>query len=473
VLSHIHRYPRVVRLAASAALVAAAVGVPRLEAQEPVQARIDSLSAELAAVAARLDSLEHDLCPAERTTVGEWVPSGDPTADSLSVRLDRLVLRLGRLEIRTCPRLAAAAEAADDEGRAAPAPSDELAALRAAADSVAAVVEEREAQPAPTGTRGLNALNPEITVTADLRGELREGESPQEDSFSLHEVEFSFQSNLDPISKTKVFGTFEDDEFAIEEAYVYWTGLPGHTRVDAGKLRAELGDLNRWHLHALPEGSYPLVYERFFGEEGLASTGVSVYAPLPFSVAGGAPEVWIQATTVDSENLAGDSRQLLLLGRLKTFWQLTRSSYIQAGFTALGANDAEQSRSNRVYGADLRFTFRPPRSGARRDLTLRAEGYRFRSSQDGDITNRYGFFAGAAFRVDRRWVLGARYDWAESPRGVTDARWAVTPTVTWWQSESVYLRLEARHENGDQMDSRSQIGLQIVWALGPHKHETY
>jgi hypothetical protein len=183
--------------------------------------------------------------------------------------------------------------------------------------------------------------------------------------------------------------------------------------------------------------------------------------------------VWVQATTVNSEELAGDSRQLLLLGRLRSFWQLTRSSYFQAGFTGLGTNDAEADRSSRVYGADVRFTFRPPRAGTRRDLTLRAEAYLFRSNQSGVVTNRYGFYANATFRASRRWVFGTRYDWAESPRGPTDARWAIAPTVTWWQSEFVYLRLEGRHEDGDVMDSRSQIGLQVVWALGPHRHEIY
>ena len=55
--------------------------------------------------------------------------------------------------------------------------------------------------------------------------------------------------------------------YEVITGYVYWVGLPGRIRVDAGKIRQQLGDLNRWHAHALPETEYPLVYQRFLGEE--------------------------------------------------------------------------------------------------------------------------------------------------------------------------------------------------------------
>jgi hypothetical protein len=49
----------------------------------------------------------------------------------------------------------------------------------------------------------------------------------------------------------------------------------------------------------------------------------------------------------------------------------------------------------------------------------------------------------------------------------------VTPTLTFWQSEFVYLRLQwTRHR--DLLGATSdRFGFQAVWAMGPHKHELF
>jgi hypothetical protein len=198
-----------------------------------------------------------------------------------------------------------------------------------------------------------------------------------------------------------------------------------------------------------------------------------LYDPLPLSIGGGTHEAWLQGTTVASEALAGDSRQVMLLGRLKNFWDLSPSTFIQLGLTGLGANSSVDTLKSRVYGVDLRLTVRPPGHALRREFTFRTEGYLFHSTEKGVTQDRYGWYADALFRLNRRWVFTTRFDWVESPRGVMDTEWAVVPTITWWQSEFVYLRLEGRHEEGTILGDRNQIGLQVVFAFGPHRHEAY
>jgi hypothetical protein len=243
--------------------------------------------------------------------------------------------------------------------------------------------------------------------------------------------------------------------------------------LDLGKFRQQVGDLNRWHAHALPETQYPLVYQRFLAPDGLAGVGISLYTNLPFSLGGATHDVWFQATTAESDPLLAGSGQLLFLGRLQNFWQLNRSTYAQIGFTGLGGNNDGAGLRSRVIGADFRVTYRPPNAGTRRDVTFRGEGYRLHATELGATTNRYGAFLDLQARTSQRWILGARYDYVEAPRGLPDTEWRLTPAVTWWQSEFVYLRLEGEHRHTDLEGSRNMLTFQAVWAMGPHKHETY
>ncbi len=444
--------------------------------QERQSGRADSISAALQRMAGRLDSLEAGLCPSEPTLA---VPemTGEARTDSLAAALRRLTLRLEALRGSRCatPGAPAAVQAQDT--------TDELAGLRAAADAAAGAPSKPGGanagdstpgapQATVAGPKNANLLNPEISATGDIRLVARD-QGPQRDNGVAREFEFSFQSALDPYSKTKIFLTFEDEVFGVEEGYIYWSGLPGRIRADLGLFRQPLGELNRWHLHALPEGEYPLVYQRFLGEEGLSGVGLSLYSVLPLSIAGGTHELTLQGTTSESEPLYAGGRQPTLLGRLQNFWQLSRGTYAQLGFTATGGNNSDADLRSRLLGLDFRLTWRPPEAGTRRDVTFRAEGYRLHASELAAVTNRYGLFLDLQARTSQRWIFGARYDWVEAPRGPEDTEWRITPAITWWQSEFVYLRLQGEHGHSEVAGTRNLLSLQAVWAMGPHKHETY
>src|SRR6266550_900406 len=211
----------------------------------------------------------------------------------LKARLDSVLGVLARLQAQPAARGPARDTTAGDE----------LAALRAAAASAAGGAPQRSDTGTPTPfvgrERNQAQLNPEISVTGDVRAY---GTAPgvQRDNFDPREFEIGFQSALDPYSTTKIFVSLENGEVSVEEGYAYWTGLPGRIRLDVGKFRQQFGELNRWHLHAVPETEYPLVYQRFFSPEGLSGVGLSLYTNLPFSLAGATHEVWFQATTAES-----------------------------------------------------------------------------------------------------------------------------------------------------------------------------
>ena len=453
-------------------------GASLAAAQVPERGRADSLAEVLHQLTARIDSLESGHCP-DTTRLALPAPSGNARADSLLAVTAELDRRLRALRDQRC---AGAAPAAPTAPTAPADTTDELAAIRAAAAGAAGGAAAAPGAPAdtsaapppapePQAPRNASALNPEISATGDIRLVAREGH--QHDNGVAREFEVGLQSTLDPYSTAKIFLSFEHDEVGVEEGYLYWTGLPGRLRVDVGKFRQQVGDLNRWHLHALPETEYPLVYQRFLAPEGLSGVGVSLYTTLPVSLLGGTHEIWVQGTTAESETLYGDGHEPSLLLRLQNFWQLNRSTYGQIGITGVGGNDQDSDLRSRLAGLDVRLTWRPPEAGTRREVTFRAEGYRLHATETGITTDRYGTFLDLAARLSRRWIVAGRYDWVEAPRGPDDTEWRITPSLTWWQSEFVYLRVEGEHRDSELDGTQNLLTLQAVFAMGPHKHETY
>src|SRR5262245_56190191 len=306
----------------SVALGLLLLGTAPAAAQQPT----DSLRQALSRLTARVDSLEQGSCPAGPAVV---IPPG---RDSFSQSLNQLNTRLEKLIAARCQ--APAAAPADTNG------GDDLAAIRAAAQAAAGgkpaeAAQDTTRKPAETQfvgrQRSGSALNPEISATGDIRLQGRKDHGLSGDA---HEFEVAFQSTLDPYSNAKIIVALTPDDVEVEEGYIWYTGLPGRIRADLGQIRQQIGDLNRWHLHALPESEYPLVYQRYLGGEGLAGAGLSLYTTLPVSLAHGTHEIWLQGTSAESEPLYGSGRQGTLLGRVQNFWQFSRSTYGQLGFTA-------------------------------------------------------------------------------------------------------------------------------------------
>ncbi len=404
-------------------------------------------------------------------TCGAGLPAQTP-ADSAARRqqrtLDSLtaVLRSVQARVDSLTRRSSVGDSAA---------GNELAALRAAAQAAAG-----DSTPAPQrpARLGQNALNPELTVTGNLRAAAyRPG--PQTDNFTTREFEVGFQSALDPFATAKVFLALEDGEVSLEEGYLYWSGLPGHTRLDAGRFRQTFGELNRWHLHGLSTDEYPLVIRRFAGDEGLAGAGVSLYAPLPFSGRAGTWELTVQGTVGSNEVLFGGGERPAVLGQLSGFWQLSRASFAQVSVSGLRGTNPDTALTTTAGALAVRFTWRPPDRATSRELTVRGELWALRrafgASASGPFDRtRLGAYGDATWRLGRRWIVGARGDWVQSPEpGPLAVEWAVTPSLTFWQSEFVYLRglvERARSATGVTTD---RLAVQVVFAMGPHKHELF
>jgi hypothetical protein len=415
-------------------LAGLAVGMPATAAaQRPAatQRQVDSLAAEIRVLRARLDSV--------LTALARRPPAP--------------------------PAGAAARDTAP--------PGDDLAALRAAA---AAAAGEGAAPRADTTLptqfvgreRSQPQLNPEISATGDVRA-YATSPGVQRDNFDPREFEVAFQSPLDPYSATKIFLSFENGEVSVEEGYAYWTGLPGHIRLDVGKFRQMFGELNRWHLHAVPETEYPLALRTYLGGDGLSGSGLSFYRAFGGL---GAHELTAQVTrSASDDELFAGGRRPTYLAHLLNFWQLNGSTYMQIGGTALYGTNPDSALKTSVGGLEFRLTWRPPARALYREWTLRGELLALRKRYAGAGATRLGGYVSTTYKLSQRWIAGVAYNYVEDPVSGLVTR-QVIPSLTLWESEWVFLRAQYQWQK-IATASTHQLALQAVWAIGPHKHETY
>lgn len=328
-------------------------------------------------------------------------------------------------------------------------------------------------------SRRLNQLNPEISVTGDMFGTVadRSGD-PDTNQFKIDEFELAFQAPLDPFSIGKAFVVHEGGEFELEEAYVDFTSLPGGLGLKLGQYRNDWGKLNRWHQHALPQVDRPLVHQAIYGEGGLSGLGASVsWLPKPFL--GSYNELWFQVTN-DENDVAFSGRGFddpVFLLHETNYWDLSDASYLEVGLSAAtGKNDPLGQFRSEVYGVDWNYNWTPPARSLYSGIDIRGEFMFRRKELEGGREDIKGLYTYGTVKLNRRWNVGLRGDWSEIPETGGRTLWGVSPYFEWWQSEWTLWRVQYTYNSSrldEPDDSENKLFFQIVWSLGPHKHEKY
>lgn len=425
-----------------------------------------------------------------------------PPAATAQVPADSVRLELRRLT-QLVDSLMQEVDRMRTEGREREA-DDALADLRAAA-AAAAAAGAGGGPPAPAAEqefvgrqRSLQALNPEISVNADVMAHLNP-DDPDAQNFFPREFEFSFVSTLDPFSRAAIFvsrhgagpevvpfagltpgGEEHEEGFEVEEGYVEWVSLPGGLGLKVGRFQQQLTALNRWHSHALAFQSRSLPHLALVGEEALTQTGASLSWLTPFGGGGaGTYVVTIEATRSENEALWGEASSPSYLGHANGFWQLSRAVDFELGGAWLTGHfvDDNGSFGRDLYTAEMAFNWLPPARSRNTGLNVRAGVMRLVGLGDAAAAGRRsagGFWSQAELRLSTTWLAGARFDRVSSPAAPDVEQWLFSPTLTWWQSEFVRLRGEYDFTSGIAGgDGSGMFILQATFAMGPHKHATY
>lgn len=396
------------------------------------------------------------------------------------------------------------------------APEDEIEALREAARAEVPEEsqEEQDAEQqreAMTGRqRTQQALNPEISFLGDVSYDW--SDSAVQDQFVLRGAEIGFQAPLDPYTRFKGFlaahqhpphlelGTGGEEEHdhsiavELEEAYMDWVALPGGLSMRVGRFRQRFGTLNRWHFHALPSTEGPFALRNLFGH-GLVGIGVGAAWTLPgwWATSHG---LVVEITNPDNEvAFAGaDFSDPAFLLRYTGFYDLGHDAYFEVGLNGTyGPNDELSNGKTTIASIDINYLWEPASSARRRGFEFRGEYFwsRFEDATTPGAEQTWrtnSYYAYLIWKLHRSWRIGLRYDDAElpSPRSETASGMfreglrerAITPFVTFWQSEFVRLRLQYQHAERNFIgpqgpDDDERVWLQVTFAAGPHKHEAY
>jgi len=344
-----------------------------------------------------------------------------------------------------------------------------------------------------SGQRSLQAINPEISLTGDAYGQylFNKDRFSEEMRTGAHfrVLAMHIQSSLDPFSMAKMAIEFTPDGVEFGEAYMTWNNfLPG-MNLTAGKFRQQFGVVNRWHAHALDQFDFPLALQTILGEEGLNQMGVSLdwsFKPL-FSDAN---SLILEITNGQNDHLfSGEAFSFpAILGRFKNYFDLSSNTYLELGLTGMiGPNNfrgyiedekvLESTRYTKLGGIDLTLFWEPLNKAKYNSFLWRSELY-FADKEEivGANISTLGGYSYAEYKLNEFWQVGTRFDYTQPfQQNNSDLSiYQVVPYITWWQSHWVRMRLQYNFIDGKNIDVGDNIlRLQLVWAVGPHKHDRY
>jgi hypothetical protein len=406
--------------------------------------------------------------------------------DELKARLDRLQQQIEALA-KEAAAIKAQLEGTPAEATAPP-PSDDLLAVEplaptpdtpppaeAAAPEAAqpAAAEATEALPTEVVNNATpvtgNVFNPDISVIGNFLGHAGT-DNPFEprDAFDFEEAEIGLEAFVDPYARAKFFIGITPEGAEVEEGYAQFITLPWDLTAKAGKLKATFGKANTWHTHVRPWVDQPLVIRNFFGEEGMADSGVSATKIIPNSAA------YMEATAeVFSGNAEGvfereQPNDLFYNGHFKVFKDLTESTNLEVGASyALGTSNGR----NQFAGLDVSYRWKPLVTALRKGFIGRFE--LIRNDRDDQDDAALGFYTSLDYQFAQRWLAGVRLDRADRALDPGSTDRGLSASLTFRPSEFSQIRGQIRRTRYAHELDATELLLQLQFAIGAHGAHTF
>ena len=348
--------------------------------------------------------------------------------------------------------------------------------------------EEQKTKVFKSGQRSLQAINPEISVTGDMFAQYSQYKlnNALRNGFIFRGLGLHFSSALDPFSVMKAAISFGQFGIGLGEAYITWMNVLPRVSVTAGKFRQQFGVINRWHVHALDQTDFPLALTTIFGPAGLNQIGISIDWFIP--------PVWADANDLTIQITNGQNEQLFsgnafsfpaILAHLKNYYDLSENTYLEIGFTGMyGQNSSAENpndyNSTFLAGADLTVNWEPVNRAHYNMFEFRSEIYFADKKLTSGRIKAAGGYAYMQYKFNEFITAGVRFDITQpfEEQNGDKLAYQISPYITWEQSHWVKLRfqynwLQNNFMVPEKMFENDTARLQVVFAVGPHKHDRY
>jgi hypothetical protein len=333
-----------------------------------------------------------------------------------------------------------------------------------------------------------------------------------------NEIDFDFGHGFEHLEDDH---DHSEDEHAhgggleVEEAYFTFLTLPGGFQARVGKFRTSAGKTNEYHPHSLPWTEYPLAIRSYLGSEGLIGTGTSISWLLPTDLYTELTYEFYKANPHYGAAVAEEGvEDYSHLFNARSFFEISDNASVELGITSLLApvDIGIEGDDTWLNSFDFTVKWMPFGDGTYRKLEWRTEVFGLRKTllhhheddhaddhdhehvdhdeDDHDHEDEMaeheeelsretmaGLYTSLAYRFNRWWEAGLRYDYVEGPYDLHQEEEEYGVFLTWWQSEYAFWRLNViRNEltiDDVQADSLYKYYLQFNLSLGPHPAHKY
>ena len=330
----------------------------------------------------------------------------------------------------------------------------------------------------PAQTRTSPSALPDISVIGDFEASYKNNAKRNFDA-TMHEVELSLQSVVDPYARADFFFTVGKDvdtgqfQLDLEEGYITTLSLPAHLQLKAGKFKSALGRINPVHPHALPFISLPDAYENYFGE-GINDEGASLSWLIPNSVF--YQELVFQVTDGPINNPSyarSPGNTYLELAHLKNFFDLSANGTLEVGLSGITGANHYNFRTN-IAAIDLTYKWKPVQFNTYKSFTWQTEAWFSNAniSQE-EIVNSFGLYSFINFQFSRRMFFTGMYSFSNLPYSAGTSENSYSTTFGWYATEFQKLELEGKATTSNIEEEKYQVLFRWIFVIGSHGAHQY
>jgi hypothetical protein len=336
-------------------------------------------------------------------------------------------------------------------------------------------------------------VNPDISFIGDFRlsGHKNAPSDLDENKFKFdfEELEIAANGYLNPYARADITMGIDGTggEIDIEEAYAtLLRGLPLNLQIRAGQYLVDFGKINTQHAHQWSWILRPLMFQQFFGEEGLKDVGVNVTSMIPV----GKSALTLSGNLLQGDFLLGENADNVTpdmggSARLSLFSPVGTYSSLEAGISGLlGEFDPINKRWAKMGDVDFKYKWRP---NVYQSLVVVGESMinsrkinQVQESNEDIIVESkdirsFGAFSSIDYQFKRRFNVGALVDYSQTPEADSIYQIGYGLFAGFSLAEETYrISLLLRQDDGKGWRKPYQtVIVQLLWSLGPHKPHTF